>query len=195
MSLATLIAGLVLLLGTHSIRIVADAWRTAQRERFGETGWKAIFSIASAIGFGMTVWAYSEARLSSPLLWDSGTGVRQIAALLTLPAFILLTAAYVPGTHIKAALHHPMIAGIALWAGSHLMANGKVCGAILFGGFLLWAIIDFLSCQRRDRMEARRYYVVEGWLRDLLVVALGVAGWWLFARYGHEWLIGVRPFG
>ena len=195
MSVVTLIAGLVLLLGTHSLRIVADPWRTKQRERFGEMGWKAIFSLASVIGLGIVVVGYSESRPSSPLLWNSALWARHLAAVFTLPAFILLTAAYVPGTRIKAALGHPMLAGIMLWAGAHLMANGKLCDAILFGGFLLWAFTDYLSCRNRDRAAARRYHVTESWLPDLVVVAVGAAGWWLFAWYGHEWLIGVRPFG
>ncbi len=195
MSLAALIAGLLLLLGIHSLRIVADPWRTKQRERFGELGWKAIFSLASVIGLAVVVVGYAGARPNSPLLWNSAVWARHVAALLTLPAFVLLLAAYVPGTRIKAAVGHPMLAGIVLWAIAHLAANGRLCDAILFGGFLLWAVTDYLSCRRRDKAEARRQYVSTGWSRDFVALTLGAAAWWLFARYGHEWLVGVRPFG
>ena len=194
MSLAALIAGLLLLLGIHSLRIVADPWRTKQRERFGELGWKAIFSLASVIGFAVVVVGYGESRPNSPWLWHPAIWGRHVAALLTLPAFVLLLAAYVPGTRIKAAVGHPMLAGIVLWASAHLVANGKLCDAILFGGFLLWAVADYFSCRRRDKAEARSYHVSAGWSRDFVVLTLGSAAWWLFARYGHEWLVGVQPF-
>ena len=195
MSLIILISGLILFLGTHSIRIVADAWRARQRERIGEMRWKGLYSVASAIGLGLIVWGYGQARPNSPLLWTAATWVRHVVALPTLLAFIMLAAAYIPGTRIKAVIGHPMVAGVMLWAGAHLMANGKLSDAILFGGFLLWAIADFLSARRRDRMAARRYDVAHGWLRDMLAVTLGCLVWGLFAGYGHVWLVGVRPFG
>ena len=195
MSLVILISGLILFLGIHSIRIVADGWRARQRESMGEIRWKGLFSVASAIGLGLVVWGFGEARLNSPQLWISATWVRHVVALPTLLAFIMFAATYIPGTRIKAAIGHPMVAGVILWAAAHLMANGKLSGAILFGGFLLWAIADFLSARRRDRMEARRYYVAEGWLRDMLAVTVGCVVWGFFAGYGHIWLIGVRPFG
>ena len=37
-----LILGLVLFLGVHSTRIVADGWRTATIARVGEKPWKGI---------------------------------------------------------------------------------------------------------------------------------------------------------
>jgi uncharacterized membrane protein len=45
---------------------------------------------------------------------------------LTLPAFILLVAAYLPGSRIKAAVGHPMVAGVKIWALAHLLANGTL---------------------------------------------------------------------
>lgn len=195
MSLIILISGLILFLGMHSIRIVADAWRARQRQAIGEMRWKGLFSLASAIGLGLIVWGYGAARANSPLLWHAATWVRHVVALPTLLAFIMLAAAYIPGTRIKAVIGHPMVAGVMLWAGAHLLANGRLGDALLFGGFLLWAIADFLSARRRDRMEARRYFVADGWLRDLLAVIVGCLAWGLFAAYGHGWLFGVRPFG
>jgi uncharacterized membrane protein len=71
--------------------------------------------------------------------------------LLTLPAFILLVAAYVPGNRIKAAIGHPMVAGVKLWALAHLLANGSLADLLLFGGFLAWAVASFAAARRRDR--------------------------------------------
>ena len=51
--------------------------------------------------------------------------MRHVASLLTLLAFVLLAAAYVPGNQIKARLHHPMVLGVKAWALAHLAANGN----------------------------------------------------------------------
>ena len=169
-----LILGLVIFLGAHSIRVLAPGWRDAQLARMGENGWKGVYSLVSALGLG--------------LIWT-----RHLAASLTLPAFILLVAAYLPGSRIKAAVGHPMVAGVKLWALSHLLANGKLVDVVLFGAFLAWAVADFISARRRDRAAGRSYPVRSG-PRDALVVGIGVVAWLLFAYLGHTWLIGVSPF-
>ena len=46
-----LIVGLVLFLGVHSVRIVANDWRTARIAAMGEGAWKSIYAIVSIIGF------------------------------------------------------------------------------------------------------------------------------------------------
>lgn len=188
-----LILGLVLFLGVHSVRIFADDWREAQIARLGEMRWKGVYSLLSAVGLGLIIWGYGMARMDSPVLWNAPTWTRHVAATLTLPAFILLVAAYIPGSRIKAAVGHPMVAGVKLWALAHLLANGTLTDATLFGAFLIWAVLDFVSARRRDRV-AGRTYPARGGSRDALVLAVGLLAWALFAWYGHIWLIGVAPF-
>lgn len=192
--MSVLIIGLALFLGIHSLRIFAGDWRDAQLARLGELRWKGVYSLLSAIGLGLIIWGYGLARLESPVLWAAPVWARHVAALLTLPAFILLVAAYIPGSHIKAAVGHPMVAGVKLWALAHLLANGKLAAVLLFGAFLVWAVACFASARRRDRIAARSYPVL-GWSRDAIVVVIGSLAWVGFAIYGHAWLIGVRPFG
>lgn len=192
--MTTLIAGLVLFLGAHSVRIFADGWRGAQIARAGAGAWKAIYSMVSLAGFAMIVWGYGQARLAPVDLWFPPAWTRHAAALLTLPAFVLLAAAYVPGTRIKAAVGHPMVAGVKLWAFAHLLSNGRLGDVVLFGAFLAWAIADFIASRRRDRAAGTRYPAGPV-SRDVLAVAIGVAAWAAFAFALHGWLIGVRPFG
>jgi uncharacterized membrane protein len=192
--MTTLLAGLVLFLGAHSVRIFADGWRGAQIARAGTGAWKAIYSIVSLAGFAMIVWGYGQTRLAPVDLWFPPAWTRHAAALLTLPAFVLLAAAYVPGTRIKAAVGHPMVAGVKLWAFAHLLSNGRLGDLVLFGAFLAWAIADFIASRRRDRAAGTRHAVGPG-SRDVLAVAIGVVAWAAFAFVLHGWLIGVRPFG
>jgi uncharacterized membrane protein len=189
-----LVLGLLLFLGTHSVRIVAEDWRARQIARLGEGPWKGLFSLLSALGLVLIVWGYGETRAEAVSLWDPPVWTRHLAALLTLPAFVLIAAAYVPGTRMKAAIGHPMLAGVKLWALAHLAANGRPGDIVLFGAFLAWAALDFRSARRRDRRAGRRYPAAPGIGRDLLAVAAGTAAWAAFAFYLHGWLIGVRPF-
>jgi len=189
-----LILGLILFLGTHSVRIFAEDWRGRQIARLGEQRWKGIHSLVSLAGFALLVWGYGLARAEPVLLWSPPVWTRHLAALLTLPAFILLVAAYVPGTRIKAAVKHPMVAGVKVWAFSHLIANGTLADVLLFGSFMVWAVVDYRSAKARDRAAGIRY-VAGPVSRDVLAVVIGLVAWAAFALWLHGLLIGVRPFG
>lgn len=65
-----LVLGLLIFLGAHSIRIVADGWRTRQLARVGEQGWKGLFSVVSLIGFVLLVWGYGQTRVAPIELWQ-----------------------------------------------------------------------------------------------------------------------------
>lgn len=189
-----LILGLVIFLGVHSLRFFAGDWRAAQIARLSEMRWKGVYSLISAIGLGLIIWGYGMARVDSSVFWGTPPWMRHLAALLTLPAFVLLVATYVPGTHIKATIGHPMVVGVKIWALAHLLANGKLAGVILFGAFLVWAIVGFAASRRRDRSAGISYPPL-GWSRDGAAIGIGTVAWALFALYGHAMLIGVRPFG
>ena len=74
--------------------------------------------------------------------------------LASLIAFISLAATYVPRNAIKARLHNTMLLAVMFWAVAHLLANGNRAHAVLFGGFLLWAVLRFRAA--RGRLQARR---------------------------------------
>jgi uncharacterized membrane protein len=192
--MSLLILGLVLFLGTHSVRIVADDWRGTRIARLGLMPWKGIYSVISIIGFVLIVWGYGEARGNPIALYSPPVWTRHIAALLTVPAFILLIAAYIPGTRIKRAVGHPMVAAVKIWAFAHLLSNGTLADVVLFGAFLAWAVADYIAARRRDR-AAGTVYAVGPVSRDIAAVAIGLAAWAAFAFWLHAAWIGVRPFG
>ena len=193
--MALLIVGLVIFLGVHSTRIVADPWRTATIARIGEKPWKGIYSLLSIAGFVLIVIGYGMARQSPVVLYTPPTWARHLAALLTIPAFVLLVAAYVPLNTIKRAVGHPMVAGVKIWALAHLLANGTLADVLLFGGFLVWAVLSFTAARRRDRAAAGTVYPVGTGTRTALTVAIGLVAWAAFAFALHRPLIGVGPFG
>lgn len=189
-----LILGLIIFLGVHSIRIVADDWRTRTVVRYGELPWKGIYSMASLLGLGLMIWGFGLARQQPMQLWSPPTGMRHLAALLTLGSFVLLAASYVPANAIKARLHHPMVLAVKVWALAHLLANGNLAHILLFGSFLLWSIFDFAAARRRDRSGDIQYQPGK-WGATAITVIVGLGLWLVFALWLHGMLIGVRPFG
>jgi uncharacterized membrane protein len=189
-----LILGLLIFLGAHSVRIFADPWRSARVAAIGLNAWKGIYSIVSLVGFVLIVAGYGLARADPVVLYTPPTWTRHLAALLMVPAFVLLAAAYVPGTRIKRVVGHPMVAGVKTWAIAHLIANGTLADVVLFGAFLAWSIADYSAARRRDR-AAGVVYVVGPAVRDVAALIIGLAAWAAFAFWLHGVLIGVRPFG
>ncbi|MCX7177433.1 MAG: NnrU family protein [Proteobacteria bacterium] len=189
-----LLLGLLVFLCVHSTRIFADDWRSTQVKRFGAVDWKAIYGLLSLAGFGLILWGFGLARQQPVVLWVAPIGVRHGAALLTLIAFVLLVAAYVPRNALKARLHHPMLLGVKLWAFSHLLVNGKLADLVLFGAFLAWAVACFIAARKRDRAAGTEYPPGTP-LGTGVVVIVGVMAWVGFVLWLHAALIGVRPLG
>ncbi|MCW2858286.1 MAG: protein NrnU [Marmoricola sp.] len=188
-----LMIGLAMFLGVHSVRIVAGRWRQVQIARRGEASWKLGFSVLSAVGLGLIIWGYGVARHTPVVLWNPPTGMRHAAGLLTLLAFILLTAVYVRRNHFKARFHHPMVLGVIAWAVAHLLANGTLAALLLFGAFLTWAALAFIAERRRDRLTGATY--AAGTVRGTFITILGgTVAWAVFAFWLHAALIGVLPF-
>lgn len=192
--MAILILGLVLFLGVHSTRIVADGWRGATIARIGEMPWKGIYSLLSIAGFALVIWGFRIARADTLVLYTPPVWTRHLAALLLVVSFILLVAAYVPRNAIKAKLHHPMVLGVKVWALAHLLANGVAADVVLFGAFLAWAVFSYRAARQRDRANNTVYPAGTASMTALTVV-IGVAAWAVFAFMLHGPLIGVRPFG
>lgn len=194
MGMMIFLTGLLLFLGVHSVRIVADDWREKQRRKLGVQTWRGIYAVLSLIGFALLVWGWGMVREAPTVVWIPPRGMRHAASLFTLLAFILLVAAYVPGNAIKARVHHPMVAGVKLWAVAHLMANGNLAHIILFGSFLAWAVVDFIAARKRDRLSGAAR-VTTSVQATLITVVVGVVSWVVFAFWLHGWLFGVKPFG
>ena len=183
--------GLALFLGIHLTRALAPQWRAAQLARLGEKGWKGLYTVASIVGFGLILWGFSRARLEPVVLWAPIRGMNHAAASLMLIAMILMAAAYVPRNHIKAKLQHPMTLSVKVWAFAHLIANNTLADVMLFGSFLVWAILVFRAARRRPA-PAPASGTVAGTAATLVA---GVALWAFFAFWAHAAWLGIAPLG
>ncbi|MCR2745389.1 NnrU family protein [Limnobacter parvus] len=193
MGMLILVAGLVLFLGMHATRIPNDQRRSGMIARLGKNRYRTIYTVVSIIGLVLVVYGYGQARLDPVFVWSPPAATRHIAALLMLFSMILLAASFVPSNHLKAKLQHPMTLSVKLWAFAHLIANGTLADIVLFGSFLVWAILTFKSARKRA--------IPMGFTGDgptkvgtLMTVVVGVLAWLVFAAWLHVHLIGVSPF-
>jgi uncharacterized membrane protein len=182
-----LILGIVIFLGIHSVRILAPGFRDRQIAAGGEGRWKAIFSVIALVGLVLIVWGYSMARLTAPILYEPPVWMRHVNLLLMYFSFVILVASQMPPGRIKAALKHPMLVAVKIWAFGHLLANGDLAALLLFGSFLVWAVVDRISVKRRGETGPAPGPVT--W--DIAAIAVGTVLYGLFVWRLHEWLFGV----
>ena len=190
-----LVVGLVIFLGVHSVSIVAPALRTAAVARLGELPWKGLYSLASAVGLALIVVGYGMARRDPVVLYTPPAALRHLALVVMLPVFPLLFAAYLPG-RIRAAAKHPFLLAVKLWALAHLLANGMLADALLFGAFLAWAVVDRISVKRRPAAQTHEVPAAPpGAANDAIALIGGLVVYAVFIFWAHRWIIGVSPLG
>jgi uncharacterized membrane protein len=184
-----LILGLVLFLGIHSMSIVARGARESVIATLGEGGWKGLYSALALVGLALIVVGYGFARQQPVVLFDPPRWTKHLALLLMMPVFPLLIAAYTQG-RIKRATKHPMLLATKLWAFAHLLANGTLADVLLFGGFLVWGVLDRISLRKRG---ANPVVSPPKAAHDLIAVGVGLALYAWVLLQGHAWIIGVSP--
>ena len=107
-----------------------------------------------------------------------------------LPVFPCLLATYLPG-RISATFKHPTLVAVKAWALAHLLSNGTAADVLLFGGFLLWAVLVRVSFKWRPARAVPG--APKGRWNDLLAVVLGLLLYAGFVSGLHRWLFGVSP--
>jgi uncharacterized membrane protein len=184
----TLLSGLVLFFGPHSAAIAMPERRASLIRRYGPGLWKIAYSVLSLLGLVLIIVGFGMARQHPVVLYVPPAWLRHLTFLLMLPVFPLLLAAYLPGA-IRRRTRHPMLAAVKCWAAAHLLANGLLVHVLLFGSFLLWAVLDRISL--RDRASPPAAGLPASRYNDLVAVVLGLLLYGLMVWRGHALIIGV----
>jgi uncharacterized membrane protein len=163
----TLIAGLILFLGVHVLPAF-EAQRAGLVQRWGERRYKGSFTLISFAGLALIIAGYASALPGPRLFAPSQTAVA--IAPYAMPISLVLFAAANMRTHIRRVVKHPMLLGLAIWAGVHLLANGDTRGTLLFASFLVYAAIDFVSVVHRHAVKE----FVPTARHDAIAVAAGI---------------------
>lgn len=185
-----LILGLIIFLGAHAVTI-ARGVRASMIGQLGENGYKIAYSVASLLGLVLIVYGFGAYRANGYIpVWTPPKALTHLALLINLPVFILLAAAYLPG-RIKAAVKHPMLLAVKMWATAHLLANGDLGSMLLFGGFLVWAVLARISAKRRQEDIPGAASIAPSASNDLIAIGIGLAAYAAMVFWLHPLLIGV----
>lgn len=149
--MALLIAGLALFIGVHLVP-VSPGLRAHLIARFGDKPYRATFAVISAIGLILIIAGW-HLRPERAQLFAPSAAARGAAPLVMTISFVLFAVANMR-THIRRIVRHPMLIGLMLWSGVHLLANGDRAGTILFGSFLAYSIVALISAIQRNAVKA-----------------------------------------
>jgi uncharacterized membrane protein len=139
--------------------------------RLGERGYLLAYVAVSLLALG---WLIAEA-LAAPrvVLWWTEPWMLWMS-MLAMTAVCLLIAFAVAAPNplsfgganparfdperpgIAGVARHPLLWALALWAGAHLLANGEVALALLFGSFAGFALLGMGIIDRRQRRRMGR---------------------------------------
>ena len=183
-----LLIGLVLFFAAHSVSVFNEGWRNRLVGKIGLIPWKISYSLVSIAGLALIVNGYGDTRLDPVIFYTPPSWTRHLAFLHLLPVFPLLLAASFPG-RIQSMAKHPLLVATKLWASAHLLVNGSLADVVLFGSFLVWAVMDRISVARRTPRPTPG--APPSRANDFIVVLGGLALYAAFVLWLHAWLIGV----
>lgn len=210
--MSSLIIAGAFFIGIH-VFISGTSLRSVIVRRTGEQGFQGLFSLLSLAAIFWLVHAYRRAPfvpLWGPIEWFKpiafvliGVGFVFVIAGLTTPNPTMVggeraldTAGAARG--ILRVTRHPFLWGIAAWAFSHLILNGNAAAVVLFGTFLLLALIGpFLIDAKRRRKLGQRWqpfaaatssFPFAAIVAGRNTIRLGEIAWW-------QWGLAILAFG
>ena len=218
--MTALLAATAAFLLTHFVS--STPLRGALIKAMGEWPYRGLYSAVALVTLGWMIWAYGNAPRE--LIW---AGPRWLPVVVMPFAFVLVACGYWrnptmvgadkllksddPARGMIRITRHPIMWGVMLWAGAHMIARGDVKSLIFFGAFLLLAVVGTLSMDARKKsnpdwprfaavtshvpfvaiLQGRNRIVWPeiGWVRPLIGLTAFVAFF-----HAHAWLFNVRPY-
>lgn len=220
-------AGLLFLV-TH-LGVSSTGLRGALIARMGEGAYLGLYSLLAAVTLGLMIWVYVQLPrlpylwLPDPSLYGLAKGLMTVSMMLVFGSFLARNPTAVGmesslseagaadrlARGVNRITRHPLQWGLALWAFSHLLANGDAVSVAFFGTFLTLSLAGSWLIDRKKaaRMGAdwQAFAAVTSnvpfaailsgrnrlVLRELLLpVVVGLVAY-VAAYFGHAYLAGV----
>ena len=140
--------------------------RPALVRAIGEWPYRGLYSVIAFVTLVWMIWAYAQAPREA-LLW---TPLRLLPVAVMPLAFILIVCGYWrnptlvgaekllksedPARGMIRITRHPLMWGIMLWAGAHVLARADLKSIIFFGGFLVLAALGTVLMDARKKSYA-----------------------------------------
>jgi uncharacterized membrane protein len=180
------VAGLVVFMGIHLVPPLG--LRPAWVSRFGENGYRGIFSLISLLGLGLVIYGWND--FPNSYFYEPPKAMKHINLTLMMASVFFLTVAYVPN-NIRRRVKNPMLTGVKIWAFGHILANGDLRSLLLFVTFLAYSVFDVIAVKRRGTWQPKPA-VAGYWNVITVVVAFSV---YVLLLFNHGRLFGVPALG
>lgn len=204
--------------------LLSHPLRAALTRAVGAKGFPGAYSLVVLLCFVWMIHAHASAPYVA--LWGDPIWARHLLLAIMIPSVLLVVAGnttpsrtalgldHAPGAAragagIHAICRHPSLAGMALWAAGHMIANGDAATVILTGGILVLTIGGMMAIDARKLRDFGAEYaafMAHTSLMPFLALAQGRAkfswpalGWWRVALavavyaallFGHQYFIG-----
>lgn len=179
-----LILGVALWWAAHLFKRVAPEKRAA----IGEKG-KGIFAVLLVVSVILMIVGYRMA--DGPFWWGPSAPLKGINNLLMLGAFWCFAADGMK-SGLARRIRNPQLTGVSLWAVAHLLVNGDLPSFILFGGLLLWALVEMVVLNRANpNWQPSTQPII--WRKEAMAL-VGALVVMVVIGLIHSWL-GYNPFG
>lgn len=140
-----LLMGLLLWSGVHYIPGFMPDVKKKMVEILG-AAYRGVFALLIVISIFLIVLGWKSTEIE--ILYDPITDA-QVTSVLMIISFYLFAAAHGP-SNVKRFIRHPMLTGVIVWAGAHLLANGENRSIVLFAGMIIWAVSEIIIINKRE---------------------------------------------
>jgi uncharacterized membrane protein len=142
MGFGILILGVALWWAAHLFKRVAPERRAAMGDKGRSPVALALVGsvVLMVIGFKMTPYIH---------VWAPPAFTIHLNNVLVLVAIWMMSPAGTKGK-ILSNVRHPMLMGFRTWAVAHLLVNGDLASMILFGGLLLWGMVEVVVINKAE---------------------------------------------
>ncbi len=140
-----LLIGVLLWSGVHYIPGFMPDFKKKLVEKLGNA-YKGVFALAIVGSIVLIVmgWKSTEVEVLYDPIIDAGA-----VSVAMVVAFYLFAAAHGP-SNVKRFIRHPMLTGVIVWGGAHLLANGENRSIVLFAGMIIWAVSEIFIINKRE---------------------------------------------
>lgn len=179
-----LLLGLAIFFAVHLIPSFVNV-RLKIINQLGMTKYMGLYSITALIGLVLIIYGKSVAEFKA--IWNPPVWNSTLVLPVMLLAFYLFAAADMK-SNIKRFIRHPMLLGILLWSGVHLIANGDLASIVLFGSFAVFSLIAIVSANLRGALVQTEKYPVK---KDVISLLAAIVAYVIFILFIHPYLINV----
>lgn len=140
--MTSLILGLVLWTAGHFFKRAMPGVRASM----GNAG-KGVIAVVLVLSVYLMVSGYRSAEYVE--VWNPPFWAIHVTDLFMVFAVGLFVLAH-SKSRLRGKIRHPMLAGVRVWAGAHLLVNGDLASVVLFGGLFVWALAEVIVLNRTE---------------------------------------------